>query len=989
MAVITGTNGKNTLTGTNSKDTIVALDDDDIVSGLGGNDSIDGGAGVDSLFGGTGNDTILGGTGADLIHGGAGSDLIGMSDNSRNASPGNGPGDTIYGDGFNTFVLVSGTVVGQDLTAPTQRGDDVIYGTSEADNIFGDNGDNIDGAGSGGHDTVFAGNGADSVFGESGNDSISGEGGNDYLVGGDGKDTLAGGDGNDTLLGGAGADVIDGGAGDDRIVYNALSDSSGNKNDTINGFVSGSNYSSGDKIDITAVAGSNEIHWFGAAPDSAGAYTAWYQAVAGGVKLIADSSGDGVADLQVFFQGISSLKHSDILGIFNHPLEIIGEITNDGDPVIEAGNATAGDATASGSLLVNGTGFDPEGDRVVVANTGEQVGTYGTLTLTENGWSYLLDDDKPATDALAEGEIATDAFSVIYTDGLAISNGINLVITITGSHDAPPIVSGQIALVSRDANGVQGNSDSVTPAFSPNGNWIVFNSDATNLVPAGTNGSAHIFIKNLATGEVVLVSSNAAGGEGEGRSQSPVFSPDGTKVAFSSFAANLVAGDNNFSEDIFVKDLATGAVMRASTNASGNEVFGSSSEPVFTADGKVAFWSNASNLVAGDTNGAIDIFLKDLSTWSIVRLSTDSSGGQANGHSFEPTFSADGTKVAFQSYATNLVSGDTNGFSDVFVKDLLTGNVTLVSTDAFGVQGNGLSSGAVLSPDGTKVAFSSAATNLVPGDTNGEFEVFVKDLATGAIIRASTDADGIQGDSQSFNPAFSPDGTKLVFDSFSRNLVAGDDNGSWDVFVKDLGTGAITLVSSDPYGNESNQFSLGGAEFAPDGSSVIFQNWSSNFVAGDANDSYDIFIKQLALEGGGTPDVVIGGSGNDILIGGPGNDTLTGGAGNDQFKWNNGDQNAPGTPAVDTVNDFVDAGDVLNLSDLLVGESHSGVDPGNLDNYLDFSYASGATTIAVKTIGGGAADQLIVLNGVDLVTGTSSDGEIISNLLAAGRLVTN
>ena len=1096
MATIIGDNGKNTLIGTNSKDIIVALDEDDIAAGLGGNDSIDGGDGNDSLFGGTGNDTILGGLGADLIHGGAGNDLIGLGDNSRNASPGTGAGDVLYGDGFNNFTLVGGSVVGQDPVGETQRGDDVIYGTADGDTIYGDNGD---GSNAGGHDTILAGSSADTIYGEGGNDSISGEGGNDLLSGGDGKDTLLGGEGNDILIGGAAGDVIDGGAGDDRIVYNAVSDSSGNKNDTIHGFASGFNYASGDKIDITALGGpGSDLQWTGSiVPSPSGIATVWYQAVAGGVKLLADVDGDGATDFQVLVQGVSSLRHSDILGVINSDLVVIGGgIHNEDDPVIEVG-VTPGDATASGVIVLGTDNTDGEGDRVVIANPGIQLGAYGSIAIAADGsWTYTLDNGDPDTDALHEGQIVTDEFSMAWTDGLATSNSLPLLIRIEGRNDAPTIdgahsgsvqedvtlaasgvltaqdvdsgatqtwsiegsatgafgslalngntgewtytlandssavqslaagesheelftirvtddwgvfeeltvtvavtgshdsiVSGRITLVSTNANGEQGNSDSATPSFSSDGTRIVFNSDATNLVAGGTNGLPQIFVKSLVTGEVTLVSTDASGNEGIGISENPVFSPDGSKVAFLSRAENLVVGDTNGAEDIFVKDLNTGAIERASTNGSGGQADGDSFRPVFSPDGsKLAFQSFASNLVAGDTNVSNDVFVKDLSTGAVTRVSTDSFGAQANSYSFEPRFSGDGSKVVFFSYASNLVAGDTNGGPDVFVKDLLTGNVVLASTSGTGDQGNAFSTHAVISPDGSKVAFYSEASNLVAGDTNGWGDIFLKDLATGAIERVNTDSLGAEANSLSLGPAFSPDGSEIAFISFASNLVEGDTNAQWDLFIKDLETGVTIRVSTDAIGTEVNQFSFYEPVFSPDGSAMAFHSLASNLVPGDTNESYDVFIKQLALSGGTGSDAVVGGIGNDTLIGAAGDDTLTGGAGGDLFVWQLGDQGAPGTPATDTITDFVDAGDALELSDLLVGESHSGTNPGNLDDYLDFSLDSGNTTVSVKTGGSGAADQVIALNGVDLVTGTSSDSEIISDLLSAGRLITD
>jgi Tol biopolymer transport system component len=151
-------------------------------------------------------------------------------------------------------------------------------------------------------------------------------------------------------------------------------------------------------------------------------------------------------------------------------------------------------------------------------------------------------------------------------------------------------------------------------------------------------------------------------------------------------------------------------------------------------------------------------------TPSVTRVSTSATGAQADDQSYQPVLSADGTKVAFESYADNLVPGDTNGAPDIFVKDLTTGAITLVSTNASGVQGDSWSYQPVFSPDGTKLAFSSASDNLVPGDTNQAWDVFVKDLTTGAVTRVSTSASRAQADGfQSSNPIFSPDGTKVAF----------------------------------------------------------------------------------------------------------------------------------------------------------------------------------------------------------------------------------
>jgi hypothetical protein len=223
-------------------------------------------------------------------------------------------------------------------------------------------------------------------------------------------------------------------------------------------------------------------------------------------------------------------------------------------------------------------------------------------------------------------------------------------------------------LVSVDENGVQGSSGSFIPVFSPDGTKIAFE--------AGEINSRDIFVKDLNSGLVTLVSTDSNGVQGDNGSHTPVFSPDGTKIAFASDATNLVAGDTSGNFDIFVKDLSTGLVTRVSTDSSGVSVGGASgggdkiSFPLdFSPDGtKIVFVSSASNLVADDTNSRLDIFVKDLNSGLVTRVSTDSNGVEGNEDSYSPVFSPDGTKIAFASNAANLVAGDTNGTYDIFIK---------------------------------------------------------------------------------------------------------------------------------------------------------------------------------------------------------------------------------------------------------------------------------------------------------------------------------
>src|SRR5688572_20637845 len=211
---------------------------------------------------------------------------------------------------------------------------------------------------------------------------------------------------------------------------------------------------------------------------------------------------------------------------------------------------------------------------------------------------------------------------------------------------------------------------------------------------------------------------------------------------------------------------------RVSVDSFGTQANRDSHASTISADGQlVAFQSDASNLVPGDTNGAYDVFVHDRSTGLTTRVSVDSSGAEAKGYSFNPAISADGQFVAFESSANNLVVGDTTGW-DVFVHDRSTGLTTRVSVDSSGAEGNDDSYVSTISSDGQVVAFESWATNLVAGDTNGQSDVFIHDRVTGLTELVSVDSSGGQGNDVSFSAAISADGLTVAFSSSASNLVA-------------------------------------------------------------------------------------------------------------------------------------------------------------------------------------------------------------------------
>jgi Tol biopolymer transport system component len=345
-------------------------------------------------------------------------------------------------------------------------------------------------------------------------------------------------------------------------------------------------------------------------------------------------------------------------------------------------------------------------------------------------------------------------------------------------------VTGAAQLVSASAEGAPANHDCFSPAISGDGRFIAFWSSATNLVPGDTNGRRDIFVRDRQTGKTELVSVAADGAPGNADSYSPALSADGRFVSFVSEANNLVPGDTNGRDDLFVRDRQSGKTELVSVTPSGAPAGGQGR--AISADGRfVAFASWANNLVPGDTNESNDIFVRDRQSGTTELVSVTVSSAPANNHSSIPAISADGRFVAFISWADNLVPGDTNGTYDVFVRDRQMGKTELVSIGISGVPANNWSGPPAISADGRFVAFQSLARNLVPENVGGGLYVYVRDRQSGKTELVSVTASGAPTDSR--DPVISGDGRFVAFESGANNLVPGDTNGRVDVFVAERG----------------------------------------------------------------------------------------------------------------------------------------------------------------------------------------------------------
>jgi len=330
-------------------------------------------------------------------------------------------------------------------------------------------------------------------------------------------------------------------------------------------------------------------------------------------------------------------------------------------------------------------------------------------------------------------------------------------------------------------------------------------------------------------------------------------------------------------------------ITPVSVDSAGNLGNSFSDTPSISADGRfVAFYSQASNLVPGDTNNNTDIFVRDTLTNTTTRVSVDSAGNQGNDRSEGASISADGRFVAFQSHASNIVPGDTNLRPDIFVRDRLTNTTTGVSVDSAGNPANNGAYNPSISADGRFVAFESRASNIVPGDTNRSPDIFVRDTLTNTTTRVSVDSAGNPGNSSSDSPSISADGRFVAFDSKSSNLVPGDTNNDHDIFVAD--TSSTPNVINGTPGNDN----LTGTS----GNDIINGSEGDDVLTGlRASD---------VLNGGDGNDILSGGKGSDTLNGGLGNDNLVGGAGNDVFVLGAG-------LGVDTISDFTHSQDTIQL----------------------------------------------------------------------------
>ncbi len=443
-----------------------------------------------------------------------------------------------------------------------------------------------------------------------------------------------------------------------------------------------------------------------------------------------------------------------------------------------------------------------------------------------------------------------DDFLLTFLDVSSTVNADSVAHTLSWNQLLPGNYSGSYYVLAKiDQLSAVDETVESDPTSNGNNVWLDVNATRLALLPT--------------TFPTVSLASTTGSASGNGYSDNPSITSDGRYVTFASDASNLVSGDTNAARDIFLFDSQNATVRRLNLSQQGAQTNGNSNTPAISADGRyVAFASDATNLILGDTNAFTDIFVVDTITGAIARESISTAGAQANGSSFRPALSSDGRYLVFESSATNLIgAGTAVGVTHIYLRDRTAGTTVLVSQSSASVAGNGNSIQAAVSADGRYVAFSSDATNLVPTDTNGLRDVFLRDTTGGTTIRVSvpnladqgtlgTQTVGNAAGGASRAPSLSSDGTYVAFSSEATNLVLNDTNNVSDVFVFNRVTQSVLRVSRannggpnangqglDPSGAPFNVGSFN-PSISSTGRYVTYASLDSNLTSGDSVGEY-------------------------------------------------------------------------------------------------------------------------------------------------------
>ncbi|OAM52791.1 hypothetical protein A7981_04940 [Methylovorus sp. MM2] len=885
----------NVIIGSSSNDYLIGLDGNDTLIGGAGDDILLGGAGVDNLQGGAGNDTYN----VNLKTIGTGVNITAALEDTITDTA--GTADTLVllgGLGANKTSTITLVAALENLDASSAEVNNTIVG-AVALNLTGNASNN----------EIIGSNGKNTILGLAGNDTIDGLDGDDSIDGGVGNDSLSGGDGDDTYV--VALKLQGSGAGANVIIEDTIDEALDEGRDTLR--------------------------------------------LAGSAKLTNASTIELTGDLANIENIDASLTGSTLLNLIGN-----------GSSNYLIGNSAA-------NWLDGGDGDDTL-DGGGGANT--MIGGFGNDTyVVNNAKDVVFDGVNPSILRLSidsqGNEANTGGFNAIYSINdryvIFVSGASNLVSNdnnLSADVFIKDIQTGNVTRVSTNSADQESNHvyDAVPElAISLDGKYLVFSTTDTGLVNGDVNDTRDIYLKNLQTGEIKLVdvSINGAHTDSHGyESFNPSFSPDSKSVLFSSFDPLLVNNGNASNVGVYIKNIQTGAVKLVSTNSLGDSANDATYAYGYSSDGKkILLVSSANNFTVGDSNGFQDVFIKNLQTNAVQLINTDKNGNQANNHSYNPLFSKDGNYVVFESLASNLVEEYTDyGKLQIYIKNLQTGDIQLVSKNELGEAGYGDSLNASISSNGRYVVFMSSASNLVVGDTNGMLDVFVRDLYTNEVKRISVSLNGQEGNGDSYTNSallggstFSSDGGYILFHSNASNLDASDNNSVADVFrvanpflIAD-GIDIVIAAISYTLGADIENLTLSGTSGLSGRGNDL-----DNVITGNSGAN-----KLQSLVGN---DTLLGGAGSDTLDGGLGIDSMEGSAGNDVY-------------IVDDINDLVVETDVnsksggidtVRIANTFIGAYYALI--ANVENLDGSAYISGIDLRGnglVNTITGGIGNDTL------------------------------
>ena len=408
--------------------------------------------------------------------------------------------------------------------------------------------------------------------------------------------------------------------------------------------------------------------------------------------------------------------------------------------------------------------------------------------------------------------------------------------------------TGTTQRVSLGMGGVQADGTSYFGDISGNGRWVVFESNAGNLVAGNRQRRSDIYLRDRMLGTTILISVHKPKGRSIAASTNARMARGSRYVAFQSLAYDLVDGDTNQRQDVFVRDRMANRTVLASRGHDGGPADGGSQLEALSPTGRfVAFTSTASNLTTTTTPGEEELYVRDLKSGTTTLESVNNQGEASDRYVSNAAINLDGRFLAFVTQAHNLSTRDKNNEFDIYLRDRATRQTILVTTGLGGTSSDRSSNDPVLSDDGQFVAFDSFAANLAPGNENHQTNAYIWSRSTRTIRQIGLAPGGVQPNGGTSVDAITPDGRYVLVSSGASNLVPNDTNKASDLFVCDTTNGGVTRVDLTAGGQQVDAGSYfpyaHGAAISADNKTVAFESSVPNLVPGDTNGHWDVFVR--------------------------------------------------------------------------------------------------------------------------------------------------